>query len=70
MISTNKALNIDLAKRTKAEESVVLSLLITKIQIVEYYFAKIEAYFRSKHEAILRDKSGDSPIPRSLISSQ
>lgn len=32
----------------------ILTSLITKISVIEFYVAKIEAYMRRKHESILK----------------
>ena len=46
--------------KNKLTESVILTNLMTNIGIVEFYFAKIEAYMRRKHDAVLKVRDPDN----------
>lgn len=47
-------------KQSKVQESLILTSLITKISVIEFYVAKIEAYMRRKHESILKIDVNDA----------
>lgn len=46
--------------KNKLTESVILTNLMTNIGIVEFYFAKIEAYMRRKHDSALKVRDPDN----------
>jgi hypothetical protein len=46
----------------KAKESVILTTLMTKLSIVEFYVAKMESYMRRKHESILKVEESKVPV--------
>lgn len=54
IVRQNEKLNKQLKKSSKVHESLILTSLMTKVSIVEFYVAKIEAYMRRKHESILK----------------
>jgi hypothetical protein len=46
-------LNLELKKRSKAEESPLLTSLVTKLNVVDFYVSQLFAYFKRKHENIV-----------------
>ena len=48
--------------QNKAKESVILTTLMTKLSIVEFYVAKMESYMRRKHESILKVEESKVPV--------
>ena len=46
-------------KVNRVQESLILTDLMTKISIFEFYLGKIEAYLRIKHESGIKE---DSPL--------
>jgi hypothetical protein len=69
--------------RSRIQESVILTSLMTQVSMLEFYVAKVESYLRRKHESILKvndleetsngdlsDSQGEDPSTRvSLMSS-
>lgn len=60
IVRQNQKLNKKLKKQSKVQESLILTSLITKISVIEFYVAKIEAYMRRKHESILKVDVNDA----------
>lgn len=60
IVRQNDKLNKKLKKQSKVQESLILTSLITKISVIEFYVAKIEAYMRRKHESILKIDVNDA----------